>query len=102
MGEGPLPRRPHKVRLSFLITQTCKKVREKQKHQNENECIGEMWQKEESTCCYWLWRSRKEAMRQGMWEAFKTGKGPQLTASQELGPTTAIQLHRTEFHQQSK
>lgn len=96
MGEGPMPRRSHKVRLSFLITWAWTKVRRRQKHQNENECIGEMWQKEESTCCYWLWRSRKEAMSQGMWEASKTGKGPQLTASKELGPRTAIQLQGTE------
>ena len=35
-------------------------------------------------------------MSQGMWEASKTGKGPQLTASKELGPRTAIQLQGTE------
>ena len=97
-----MPRRSHKVGLSCLITWTCTKVRGRQKHQNENECIGEMWHKEESTCCYWLWRSRKEAMSPGMWEASKTGTGPQLTASKELGPMTAVQLHRTEFHQQPK
>ena len=97
-----MPRRSHKVRLSFLITWACRIVRGRQKHQNENECIGEMWQKEESTCCYWLWRARKEAMSQGLWEASKTGKGPQLTASKEPGPTNAIQLQGTEFHQQAK